>query len=95
MPRIDTSAGPDQGGNRHMKKPGTKVLIIIAIALTGLVLAIAAGLGVLAAMDTINWIKPVVVGSDKRRPGAQGNHRRGPGDHWVSAAGLRCRQSLC
>lgn len=45
-----------------MKKPGTKVLIIIAIALTGLVLAIAAGLGVLAAMDTINWIKPTVVG---------------------------------
>jgi uncharacterized protein involved in outer membrane biogenesis len=38
------------------------VLVLIAIALTGLALAIAAGLGVLAAMDTINWIKPMVVG---------------------------------
>ncbi len=45
-----------------MKKSGMKVLVIIAIVLTGLVLAIAAGLGVLAAMDTINWIKPMVVG---------------------------------
>ena len=62
MPRIDTSGWPDHRGNRHMKKPGRKVLVIIAVALTGLALAIAAGLGVLAAMDTINWIKPMVVG---------------------------------
>jgi AsmA family protein len=54
--------GAGSQGNQHMKKPGMKVLVIIAIVLTGLVLAIAAGLGVLAAMDTINWIKPMVVG---------------------------------
>jgi hypothetical protein len=71
--------GAGSQGNQHMKKPGMKVLVIIAIVLTGLVLAIAAGLGVLAAMDTINWIKGACRG-DSRLGGIAGRKGRGRPD---------------